>query len=465
MKGSSRKAIVCGVAAVLGTAAASAQTRTQSAPPLPVVTVSGDTLTIETLEQRLRVLERLLELEREAAATRAATAPTFTVASNGVTWKAADQNFQLKLRGYLHEDNRYYVGENHAGVSTLLLRRVRPIIEATAFKKYSFRIMPDFGGGQVVLYDAYVDLAFANAFQVRAGKFKPPVGLERLLSATAIPFAERALPTSLVPNRDLGVQLSGSILGGGLSYAAGVFNGVDDGALSDTDVNNDKEFDARLFAQPFTNSLSVLRGFGVGVAATRGTQRGSLTGVGLPSYKSPGQNTFFSYRNDAKATGTAVANGTRLRIEPQASYYLGAFSAIGEYVISEQDVLLNTTTQTLEQRAWQATAGFVLTGEDANASGVKPNAPFDPTNKTWGAIELVARAHELKIDDAAFPTFADAAKSASKAQAWAAGINWYLNANVKLVFDYEHTRFTGGAANGANRPNENAVFARVQFAF
>ena len=40
---------------------------------------------------------------------------------------------------------------------TLLLRRVRPIFEATAYKYFGVRLMPDFGDGKVVLYDAYVD--------------------------------------------------------------------------------------------------------------------------------------------------------------------------------------------------------------------------------------------------------------------------------------------------------------------
>jgi phosphate-selective porin OprO/OprP len=150
---------------------------------------------------------------------------------------------------------------------------------------------------------------------------------------------------------------------------------------------------------------------------------------------------------------------------PQGSYYLGAFSVLGEYVISRQDVRLNTTSAGLEQRAWQVTAGFVLTGEDASANGVKPSAVFDPADKTWGALELVGRVHALEIDEDAFPTFADSTRSASAAHAWAVGLNWYLNSNVKLVLDYEQTRFTGGAANGADRAPEKALFGRVQFAF
>ena len=435
----------------------------QTAPPDSSAMKSA--LTLEVLEQRLRVLERLLEFEKEAAATRASTASTFKVGSDGATWAAPDQNFQLKLRGYMHQDSRYYAGENHAGLSTFTLRRVRPVIEATAFKKYSFRIMPDFGDGRVVLYDAHVDLAFARPLQLRFGKFKPPVGLERLMSATAIPFTERALPTSLVPNRDLGIQLSGDILGGGVNYAIGVFNGVDDGSLADGDINNDKELASRVIVQPFINSLGILRGFGAGVAVTHGTQHGNLTSAGLAGYRSPGQNSFFSFRNNAKVTGTVIADGTRQRIMPQAFYYVGAFSSLGEYVASTSRIRLDQTTDQLQQRAWQLSAGYVLTGEDASARGVKPLSAFDPTNGQWGAVELVARAHALQIDDAAFPLYADPTRSARAAQAWAAGVNWYLNANVKLVVDYERTSFKGGAANNADRPTEQAVFARVQFAF
>ena len=344
-------------------------------------------------------------------------------------------------------------------------RRTLPGIVLKAFRRGgdTLPVMRSEGCGQVKM--VAVAQNFANAFQVRAGKFKPPVGLERLMSATAISFTERALPTSLVPNRDLGIQISGTVLRGGVSYAGGVFNGVDDGALADTDPNNDKEFDARIMVQPFTSTLGVLRGLSVGVAGTRGTQRGTVTAPGLPGYRSPGQNSFFTYRSNAQATGTTIANGTRQRIMPQASYYLGAFGAIGEYAISRNDVLLSTTSAQLEHRAWQATAGLVLTGEDASAAGVKPNAVFDPANKTWGALELVGRVHALEIDKDAFPTFADPARSASAANAWAVGLNWYLNSNVKLVLDYEQTRFTGGAANGADRTSEKALFGRVQFAF
>jgi phosphate-selective porin OprO and OprP len=45
------------------------------------------------------------------------------------------------------------------------------------------------------------------------------------------------------------------------------------------------------------------------------------------------------------------------------------------------------------------------------------------------------------------------------------GLNWWLNANVKWVLDYEVTRFDGGAANGTNRPNERALTTRFALTF
>ena len=52
-----------------------------------------------------------------------------------------------------------------------------------------------------------------------------------------------------------------------------------------------------------------------------------------------------------------------------------------------------------------------------------------------------------------------------KAFAWAAGLNWSLNRNVKQMVDYERTSFTGGAAGGKDRDPENAFFIRTQISF
>ncbi len=192
-----------------------------------------------------------------------------------------------------------------------------------------------------VLQDAYLDARYSENARLRVGKFKSPFGLERLHSATGMFFVERAFPTSIAPNRDVGVQLHGELGGGVAAYAVGVFNGVVDGGSVDTDTNDGKDVVGRLFLQPFRKSKAkAAEGIGIGIAASTGRQEGPL----LPVFRSPGQVPIFTY-----AVGVA-AGGTRTRVSPQASYGIGPFRLIGEYARSSQDVTKGTETSARDER-------------------------------------------------------------------------------------------------------------------
>jgi len=430
-------------------------------------------LTLEALEERLdeldqqiRVVARQAEIDREAAVEKAKTTPVVTAGREGFVLKSADNNFQLRIRGYAQSDLRYFAdGGGPLAPDTFVLRRVRPVLEGTLFKNFDFRIMPDFGGGTTVLQDAYLDLKFAPAFKVRAGKFKGPVGLERLISATDMPFVERAFPTALAPNRDVGVVAFGDLLKSTLNYTVGVQNGVVDGASADLDDRDGKDVVARAFVLPFKNgSRDALKQLGFGLAGTSGTQRGSLLSPNLPTYRTSGQAVFARYRLDAALTGTTVADGRHWRISPQGYYYAGPLGVLGEYIRSSQAVRHGDATADLTSSAWQVAGSWVLTGEDSSYRGVTPRAIFDPSKHTWGALELTARYNALALDGDAFPTFANPAIAARTARAWALGTNWFLNRAVKVSVDFEETRFEGGATSG-DRPTERNVLTRFQFGY
>jgi phosphate-selective porin OprO/OprP len=420
---------------------------------------------IEELDQKIRVLERREELEKEQAAERAKMATNVTSGRDGFSFRSTDGAYQLRLRGYVQLDGRFFQEDDERpATDTFLLRRVRPIFEGTVFKIFDFRIMPDFGGGTTVLQDAYVDARFSPKLKVRAGKLKPPVGLERLQSGTDLLFVERAFPTNLVPNRDLGIQLHGDLARGNVNWAVGVFNGVPDGSSGDADANDGKDIAARLFFQPFLAGAGPWKGLGFGVAASTGDQEGTLTSTGLAGYRTPAQQTFFSYRSDATAAGTVIADGDRLRLSPQGYLYRGRFGLLTEYVISRQEVRRADVAEELENTSWQVAASWVLSGGEPTFRGVAPKANFDPAAGTWGAFELAARYSVLEVDEDTFPVFANLASSAESAEAWALGLNWYLNRNLRLFLDYERTQFEGGAATG-DREDENILFSRFQIAF
>ncbi len=384
----------------------------------------------------------------------------------GFQFTTPDGQFQLRLRGLIHSDGRFYPNDDSdVAADVFTLRRVRPIVEATVYRIFDLRLTPDFGGGTAVLQDAYLDLRFAPALRVRAGKFKSPFGLERLASASDMLFIERASPTALAPNRDVGLMVHGDVLRGDLAYAIALVDGAIDGGSTDGDDADSKDVVGRVFVQPFRRGTHQrLKGLGVGAAVSIGEQNGSTASAALPAYRTPGQQVFFRYRSDGTAAGTTVANGTRSRWSAQGYYYSGRLGVLAEQVFSSQDVRRGTTAAQLDTNAWQIAGSWVLTGEAASYRGVTPRQAFDRGAGTWGAFEITARYHQLTPDDEAFPFFANPASAAAKANAIGTGLNWYLNRNVKVVLQYEDTQFEGGAPNG-DRPAERVVFTRLQFAF
>jgi phosphate-selective porin OprO/OprP len=432
---------------------------------------------IDELSQKVLVLERKLEVQDEATKTAVAATPVVKASSKGFSLASADGKNQLKLRGVLHVDGRFFESDDPEGLSdTWQATRVRPILEGTLGGIYDFRFTPDFGQGRTVIQDAYVTARFKPGLQVTAGKYKSPVGLERLQSASDIRFVARAFPTSLAPNRDIGLQVGGNVQGDRVNYAVSWANGSNDGGSSETfadvDVNDDKEWAARVFAYPFAESANFgLRGLGIGIAGTYTSQTGSSAQTLLPTYRTPAQSPFFRYRTGTTPT---LADGDRTRIAPQFYYYAGRFGLLGEYTTVSQDVSRRVSatdlrSDSLDISAWQLQASWFLTGEEESFRGFKPNSVFSLADRTWGAFELVARYHELDVDDAAFvggaASFSDPNVSAAKATAYGLGLNWYLNENLKWALNYEQTAFDGGAAGGADRDDEKVFLTRVAVGF
>lgn len=491
---------------------------------------------VQELDQKVKVLARQGEITSKETAAAKKAAPVVKASSSGFSFGSADGKNEIKFRGVLQADHRHYSdgandvrgrSNNRAGTlnsdgfnsaeDTSLLRRVRPTIEGKVAGKYGFRFTPEFAGGSASAVDAYVEANLNPAFNIRAGKFKSFVGLERLQSGSDIKFVERSYVTNaILPNRDLGVALYGDLLNKKVNYAVGIVNGVADGGniSTGTEYNGEREYTARLFTTPFIESDSALAGLGFGIGATwtdftgernldfTNTTSADATRNGLPSYVSGGQQTFFRYGS------AAVADGKRFRVSPQASYYTGPLGIIAEYARVDQDVsLLNSTTSNtasifqpntskkLSHDAWQVAASYILTGEDASFKGVKPKNDFDLDKGGWGAWELVGRYSEINLDSDTFKNqagqfaaegtattsaYSDLTKSAKSAESWTLGVNWYLNSNAKIALNYEQTSFDGGAlqkglaqttnnnASGSrvrDRDDERAILARFQVAF
>jgi phosphate-selective porin OprO/OprP len=366
---------------------------------------------------------------------------------NGFFLQSADGANRLQLGLLTQFDGRFAVDdEADALTDSFVIRRLRPSLRGRIGDRFEFFLSPDFAGGTLVVQDAYFDTRFSPAFRVRVGKGKTPFGYERLQSASTMLFIERALPTAVAPNRDLGIQLLGDVANNKLSYAVGIFNGTRDGANVDVDNNDGKDLIGRVVVRP-------VDGLTVALAGSTGSHRGPAS---LPSYRTTVfQQTFFSYDG-------ASADGRLNRYSPYLSYYSGPFGAFVEYVRSSLPVDRGELRETIGHQAWQAAASWVLTGERTTENGVVPERPFSfSSGGGKGALQLALRYQELSVDNDAFALGLASASSNRKAEAWSVGLNWYLNRNLLYRLHYERTSFEDGSA----RPTENTLAFRSQINF
>jgi phosphate-selective porin OprO/OprP len=398
----------------------------------------------------LVVLSISASLRAQPAAPPSSPSPPVVKWNNGLDISTADGNSTFQLGTLIELDGRFGLDDPLDLVNdTFVMRRVRPIIQGRAAKYFEFRVMPDFGNGQTVLFDAYFDVRFSKTFRVRLGKDKTPLGLEQLYADYTLLLPERTLVTNLVPNRDVGVQVQGDVKGV-LAYIAGVMNGTPDGTNGDIDNDTSKDIVGRLTARPFNRTASAaLRGFGAAIGATNGRETGPL-----PFYRTTAQQTFFSY-----APGT-IADGTRTRVSPSAFYYYKSFGAFAEYAHNTQTARNAAASAGLTHTAWEVTGSYVLTGEPTSDRGVIPATPFDPAQHHWGAVQIVARHSRINLDPLAFRSGLASSTSSQSASATGVAASLYANAYVKYVLSFERTVFDDTSQ--GRRPAENALVFRLQ---
>lgn len=485
---------------------------------------------VKQLDQKVKLLERKYEVDKEEADKKWSKLPKVVeLGSQGLKVVSSDENFIMYLRALIQADASVFFDDNNSQPiasngddipDNLYMRRIRPIIEGTLWKYVDYRIMPDFAPGpsgttSPKIFDAIADLRYFREASLAGGIMKAPVSLERLASATHLSFVERAWPTQLAPNREMGFMLHGEFDRPGypsdfsntgrnmtvtgnfpmymypdfFSYQVGVFNGTSNNGSLYSDNNDSKDFQGRVFSHPFIHSgIDPLEGLGIGMAGTYGNPNDTA----LSSFQSPGLQTVFSYDAATRADGNAY------RLYPQGYWIWGPFKLVGEYAVSNQDIAnqvlpwkngYNYNKYSMDENieAWNITADYVLTGEQNSFlnQGVKPRHNFNPFDGEWGALVLAARYTPVNFDKDTFVNvgtaskpvypFADPRKSVESASTWALGLNWWLSLNTKLMFDYSQTDFSGGAVdvkpNGAltntvvDRPTEKVFQTRVQVNF
>ena len=111
----------------------------------------------------------------ESRRAQAAPAPPQTgFRDGGFFIQSADGNNRLAFGMLIQVDGRFERRRPVPITNTFAMRKLRPNFTGRVGRYFDFKVMPDFGNGQTVLADAYLDIRFSRAFRVRTGKDKTP---------------------------------------------------------------------------------------------------------------------------------------------------------------------------------------------------------------------------------------------------------------------------------------------------
>jgi phosphate-selective porin OprO/OprP len=366
---------------------------------------------------------------------------------DGFFMRSADNKFYLRITGQIQADHRAYIDDiDYTDIDTFFLRRARFGIEANMFQYYEFRFLPDFGQGQAVIQDGYLNVHYVDDFQVEAGKFKQPFSYEQLIQDRFVPTLERSIFDQLVPARDVGLMIHGQkLLGDRLDYAVSVSNGEINGS---GDTNDIKDFAGRIAVRPLNDERlwPVFRGLQLGISGTTGKEEEP---VNPNTLKTPAGVRFFQFNS------TVRADGLRNRYSPEVSYFYGPLGFAAQYFRQDQVLEPSFTGPTsrflvdVPFKGWYVLATCLLTGEERTtySQAITPKRNFDPFHPLydWGAWEVVARVSRLRLGDDVFapgPTrLADPTLYTLGVTEFTFGFNWYFNRYVRTQFNWEHAKF------------------------
>jgi phosphate-selective porin OprO/OprP len=394
---------------------------------------------------------------------------------DGFFLQSEKKDFVLRITGQIQTDYRAFLNDkDQTDIDTFLIRRARLGIEATMFKYYEFRLLPDFGQGRTVLQDAYMNVHYWDELQFEVGKFKQPFSYEQLIQDRFVPTVERSMIDQLVPARDEGIMLHGQkLFEDRFEFGLAVSNGEING---DADTNEHKDFNGRIAVRPFNSPefMDFIHLLQIGISGGVGIEQEPVNPAVL---RTPATVPWFTYN------ATVRADGVRSRLSPELSYFDGPFGFAAQYFRQEQELRPSAVAPGYAFRREVPNDGFyvlatwLVTGEQRTtySMAIDPHCPFNPCCPCTcpGAWELVARVSHLEVEDNVFAPgparLADPTKSSRAATELTLGFNWYLNKWVRTQFNWEHAWFQDPVQLGPTPANltkhQDTLLTRFQIIF
>lgn len=354
-------------------------------------------------------------------------------------FQSPDGNFSLKPRGILDIDGSVF-NERAGGYdwnNGTQFRRGRFGFDGTLYKDFAWRIEAEFVGGDVALLDAFVAYAPNDQLTVTLGQLKVPAGLEANSSDAFNTFMERGMGQdtfgAVAQDRRVGATVA---YAGKLVTATAGFYGANESIGRSSDSPDEVYgMNGRVTLEPINEKGRLLH---VGASAYKvmGLRGKDFTLGDRPEVRIDNGNLLsIPFTGDAGASSFGATPKSETFYDVEAAAVYGPFGLQGEYNHAHFD--RTGTLADPDFHSFYVFGSLFLTGEsrpfrDGVIDRLKPRHNFDPASGHWGAFEIALRYDRLDLTDYDFSPLRKVSHG------WTGALNWYLNGNLKMLFNYLH---------------------------
>jgi len=287
------------------------------------------------------------------------------------------------------------------------------------------------GSDDFAFFDYRLDIPVGGGTTLSIGKQKEPISMERIMPMPSLPMQERtSIADALLPSRNFGVVVSGTVLDRRMTWAGGAFN--DSIVHGESFGEGTSQLIGRLTWLPFlSEDESNLFHIGFGMRYSDAVE-------GIQTQTEPEFNNAPVFVD----SGLFVADEARI-YNLEASWRRGPLWVGGEYLATGVDAPLKSGDP--DFNGYSVTGSWTLTGEIRpynRRSGILGTIPVSKSvyQGGWGAWEVGIRWSSLDLTEGTV--------QGGEMDILSLGLNWWLSPIFNVNLNYRHINLDRFGLNG-----------------
>ncbi len=327
----------------------------------------------------------------------------------------------IKINGRIQYDYEFLNrAEEDEGLNENEFRRVHFSATGNVAKRLKYKIETDFAHGQLGFRDVYLKYTTDKIGNFIVGSYTEPTSLNMVTSSKYISFNERAMLISLQNFRwGSGLHYENfGLFDGKITFQMALTNnGLNDEGFVDHSLEDGMNFVAR-------TTTTILKD----------KEKNQIVHLGLNYDSRPYKDLKFRPENHLgdKYQYVFIDGEHRNSIGVELASTFGPLSIQGEFKSQNIDA----PNKSYIMQSYYAYASYFITGEHrpykhASFGRVKPKKDID--NNGFGAVEVLARYSNM---NASKDVVDDNLGLPEDINNISLGLNWYLNAHARLMYNY-----------------------------